>query len=132
MSLPAFSRRLLLLATLAGGSAITLGAFGAHLLKDRLPADLLLIFETAVRYQMYHALVLLSLGLWFKSSPQRSLRWAAYLIGLGMLIFSGSLYLLVWTGVRVWGAVTPVGGLCLLAGWGALALAAIKSAPESV
>lgn len=132
MSLPTFSRRLLLLATLAGGSAVALGAFGAHLLKDRLPADLLLIFETAVRYQMYHALVLLGLGLWSRDSLQPGLRWAAYLICLGMLIFSGSLYLLVLTGIRTWGAVTPIGGLCLLAGWAAMARAAVKQAPESV
>lgn len=133
MSLATFGQRLLLLAALAGGSGVALGAFGAHLLKDRLAPDLLLIFETGVRYQMYHALVLLGLALWCRQQPVSALlRRAGLLFGLGILIFSGSLYLLVFTGVRSWGAVTPLGGLCLLVGWTCLAMAAFADPSETV
>ena len=108
--------------------AVGLGAFGAHGLRGRLEADMLAVFETGVRYQMYHALVLVVLGL----APHRRLgRWVAAAGGLfiaGSLCFSGSLYLITLAGVQGIGLVTPAGGLMLLAGWLMLALAALKSA----
>lgn len=97
--------------------AVGLGAFGAHGLRGRLEADMLAVFETGVRYQMYHALVLVVLGL----APHRRLgRWVAAAGGLfiaGSLCFSGSLYLITLAGVQGIGLVTPAGGLMLLAGW---------------
>jgi len=119
------ARAFLALGSLAGFLGVALGAFGAHALKTRLTPDLLAIFETGVRYQVYHALalILVALGLQLWGSS-RSLIWAGWLFASGLLIFSGSLYLLCFSGVRAWGAVTPLGGLCLLAGWLALFLSA--------
>ena len=100
-----------------GFLSVAAGAFGAHGLKSILPPDRLEIFETAVRYQMFHALALLAAG-------QLGAARAAWSFFLGILIFSGSLYLLVLTGRRGLGAVTPIGGVLFLAGWIFLALAA--------
>ena len=97
--------------------AVAAGAFGAHALKTRLGTELLAVFETAARYQMYHALALIAVA-WATSrwaSPH--LRAAGWLFVAGTILFSGSLYLLALTGARGLGAVTPLGGLCFLAGW---------------
>jgi uncharacterized membrane protein YgdD (TMEM256/DUF423 family) len=97
--------------------AVAAGAFGAHALRTRLGPELLAVFETAARYQMYHALALVAVA-WATSrwaSPQ--LRAAGWLFVAGTILFSGSLYLLALTGARGLGAVTPLGGLCFLAGW---------------
>ena len=102
--------------------AVAAGAFGAHALKARLSAELLAVFETAARYQMYHALGLIAVA-WAMSrwaAPQ--LRAAGWLFLAGTILFSGSLYLLALTGARGLGAVTPFGGLCFLAGWVLLAV----------
>jgi uncharacterized membrane protein YgdD (TMEM256/DUF423 family) len=101
--------------------AVAAGAFGAHALRQRLAPDLLAVFETGVRYQMYHALGLLAVA-WAASRwslPQISL--AGWLFLAGIVVFSGSLYVLSLTGMRWFGAVTPLGGLCFLAGWICLA-----------
>jgi uncharacterized membrane protein YgdD (TMEM256/DUF423 family) len=104
--------------------AVAAGAFGAHALRSRLTPDLLGAFETAARYQMYHALALLAVG-WAASRWQSpAVRWAGWLFVAGTVLFSGSLYLLALTGARWLGAITPVGGVALLAGWGCLVLAA--------
>ncbi len=118
----------LLLASLFGGLAVALGAFGSHGLSGRLSADLLNTYEIAVRYQFYHALALIgvvvALGRW----PQAGLAtWAGWLFVAGILIFSGSLYLLVFSGVRWLGAITPIGGVAMIAGWVCLALLALRS-----
>ena len=97
---------------LLAGTGVALGAFGAHALKSALTPDLLANFETGVRYQMYHGLGLLALAL---LPGQR--RAPAFLLA-GTVIFSGSLYLLAFTGTKWWGAVTPVGGVLQLVGWG--------------
>lgn len=112
-------------AAVLGGLAVALGAFGAHGLKERLTPDMLFTFEIGVRYHMYHALALLALalapqGLW--SSTGATVAAWAWLAGI--LIFSGSLYLLALTETRWLGAITPIGGVALLAGWIALAVAA--------
>lgn len=111
------ARTVLAMAGLTGALGVGLGAFGAHALATRLmPADLA-IFETGARYQMFHALALLGLGAWLDRNPSRRLQWAARAFGLGVIIFSGSLYALVLTGHRWLGAITPLGGVALIAGW---------------
>ena len=103
--------------------AVAAGAFGAHALRARLPADLLAVFETAARYQMYHALALLAVAILAARWPGMPLRAAGWLFIGGTVVFSGSLYLLALTGTRWLGAITPLGGLCFIAGWLALAIA---------
>ena len=98
---------------------VALGAFGAHALKNNLPADRLAIFEVGVRYQIYHALALLFVGWLSVQSPARASS-AGLAFAFGILVFSGSLYALSLTGVRAWGAVTPVGGAAFLVGWAIL------------
>lgn len=121
LSLNAPARRYLVLAGIAGFLAVAFGAFGAHALKARLPLPLLQVFETGVRYQMYHALALLAVGLLLVILPERkSLKLAGTFFAIGTLLFSGSLYILALTGVRAWGAVTPLGGLSYLLAWSLL------------
>lgn len=103
--------------------AVAAGAFGAHALRDRLEPAQLQVFETAARYQLVHALALLFSGAHAGSAPRAGATAASWLFLAGIVVFSGSLYTLALTGVRAWGAVTPVGGLCFMAGWLALALA---------
>jgi uncharacterized membrane protein YgdD (TMEM256/DUF423 family) len=104
-------------------AGVAAGAFGAHALRDRLEPALLQVFETAVRYQLVHALALLFTGAHARSAPRAGATLAGWLFVAGIVVFSGSLYALVFTGVRAWGAVTPLGGLCFMAGWLALAIA---------
>ncbi len=108
---------------LLSGLAMAAGAFGAHALRSRLPAGDLAIFETAVRYQMYHGLALLAAA-WLITQNLAPARGAALAMLVGIVIFSGSLYLLVLTGQRWFGAITPIGGLACLLGWVMLARAA--------
>ncbi len=102
--------------------AVAAGAFGAHALRTRLAPDLASVFETAVRYQMYHALALLFTAWAATRWPLAPVRAAGWLFVAGTVVFSGSLYLLALTGVRGFGAVTPLGGLAFLAGWLSLAV----------
>lgn len=106
-----------LLASLSAFLGVALGAFGAHGLKTRVSPDMLAVFETAVRYQMYHALGLFAVAWIVSQWPQANAGIAGWLFVGGTLIFSGSLYLLVFTGLRWLGAITPIGGLMFLAGW---------------
>jgi uncharacterized membrane protein YgdD (TMEM256/DUF423 family) len=108
---------------LAAFVAVAAGAFGAHALREALPADLLDIFETAARYQMYHALALLMVGWIAGRRPSAAATLAGWLFVVGIILFSGSLYALSLTGVRWLGAITPLGGLAFLGGWLALAWA---------
>jgi uncharacterized membrane protein YgdD (TMEM256/DUF423 family) len=111
-------------------AAVGAGAFGAHGLRGRVSAEHLAVFETAVRYQLYHALALLALALAAARAPARGWAAAGWLFAAGVLVFSGSLYLLVLTGVRWWGAVTPVGGVAFLAGWVVAAAAGARALRE--
>jgi uncharacterized membrane protein YgdD (TMEM256/DUF423 family) len=120
------ARRVLLVAAILGASGVALGAFGAHALKSRLSAADLAVFETGVRYQMYHAMALAGIAGWSERHPTAALWWSARLMSIGTVIFSVSLYLLSVGGIRWLGAVTPFGGLSLIAGWVALALAALR------
>ena len=107
--------------------AVAAGAFGAHALRARLPADLLDVFETAARYQMYHALALLAVARAAAVWPESPVALAGWLFTAGIVVFSGSLYLLVLSGARWWGAVTPIGGVAFLAGWAVLGWAALRA-----
>ena len=110
----------------AGALGVMLGAFGAHALKARVTPDLLAVFETGVRYQMYHALALLGVAYAAGRWPGAWVNASGWLFVGGIIIFSGSLYLMTLTGVRWLGAITPIGGLCLIFGWGALVVAALS------
>jgi uncharacterized membrane protein YgdD (TMEM256/DUF423 family) len=119
--------RILLAAALLGGAGVGLGAFGAHALRTRLAPDLLAAFETGVRYQMYHALALFGVSVLAPRVHGTVLpAAAAWCFVAGTLVFSGSLYVLAVTGNRRVGAVTPIGGLALLAGWLLLVVTALR------
>jgi uncharacterized membrane protein YgdD (TMEM256/DUF423 family) len=108
----------LMLASLLGALAVALGAFGAHTLESRLSADLLSTYEVGVRYHVYHVLALLGVVAVISRWPDASAAvWAGWLFVIGILIFSGSLYILAFTGIRWLGAITPIGGVAFIAGW---------------
>ena len=112
----------------SGFLAVALGAFGAHALKSRLSPDMLSVYETAVQYHFYHALALFGVALLMVHSAQQSLLKASAILFLaGLVLFSGSLYALALSGVKVLGAITPIGGLCFLAAWACLFFYAIKA-----
>lgn len=109
--------------------AVAFGAFGAHALKEKLSAHYLAIWETAVQYQMFHALGLIAIGILMNSSlmgPITQLKWAGNLLLVGTIIFSGSLYVLSLTRIGVLGAITPIGGVAFIAGWIMLIMATLK------
>jgi len=100
---------------------VALGAFAAHGLKNTIAPDMLAVFETGVRYQMYHAFAMFAAAWGSARWQTRAFALAGWLFAAGIVIFSGSLYLLAFTGARWLGAVTPLGGLAFLAGWLCLA-----------
>lgn len=119
-------RIILITASVFGFLGVAIGAFGAHALKATLEANNRVeTFELGTRYQFYHVLALLATGILVEKFPGMST--AAILFVAGMVVFSGSLYILSLTGQTMWGAVTPIGGLLLLAGWGMMAWSFIKS-----
>jgi len=114
-----------------GAFSVGLGAFAAHGLKKILPPDVLATFETAVRYQFYHVFALLAVGILYASWPVKMMKWAGYLFIAGIILFSGSLYLLCYVkynGMAMeWiGAITPLGGAAFIAGWIAIFMAMWK------
>jgi uncharacterized membrane protein YgdD (TMEM256/DUF423 family) len=113
-------------AAVLGFLGVALGAFGAHALKDKLSPEQLGRFETAVRYQFYHVFALVAVSLLSRAWPELNFAPAGWAFLSGVVIFSGTLYLIDLTGIRMFGAVTPVGGLLLLAGWFLLAWEARK------
>ncbi|GAB5453112.1 MAG: DUF423 domain-containing protein [Halioglobus sp.] len=116
------AKTFLTLASMSALFAVALGAFGAHGLKDKLDDYALGVFQTAVQYHFYHSLALLAVGIIALNQPQTALlRNSGLLFTCGIVIFSGSLYLLSITGVRWLGAITPLGGLAFIAGWACLA-----------
>ncbi|MEC9355059.1 MAG: DUF423 domain-containing protein [Gemmatimonadota bacterium] len=114
------------LGSILAGIAVGLGAFGAHGLRGILSPEDLVTFETGVRYQMYHALALLGVAWAVTQWETVLLEWTGWLFVLGILVFSGSLYILVLTGQRWLGAVTPLGGLAFILGWILLASTAFR------
>lgn len=121
----ATARFFLIAGALSAALAVVLGAFGAHGLRGRLPADLLAIYQTGCQYHVYHALGLLAVGLLGLHLPaSTALRVSGWLMLAGTVLFSGSLYLLAITGQRWLGAVTPLGGVAFIVAWLLLAWAA--------
>lgn len=112
--------------SLAAAVAVMAGAFGAHALEGSVSSDRLQTFETAVRYQMYHALGLLAMSAFFGAEMGGLVQWAGYLFIAGIIVFAGSLYLLVLTDTPWLGAVTPFGGVAFIVGWLLLAGAALR------
>lgn len=122
------TRTFVLLGSINAFLAVALGAFGAHALKSRLAPELLTIWQTGVTYHLAHALGLLLIGVLLHQHAEGFfIRWAGWLLLAGIVLFSGSLYLLAITGVRALGAITPLGGVALLGGWAALAAAMFKA-----
>lgn len=125
-------RTLLILSAFYGLTGVILGAFGAHALKDRLDPAQLLSFDTGVRYQLIHAVVLMLVAMLAHSFGSSLLKWSGYLFALGICLFSFSIYLLATrdlTGLASWkwlGPVTPMGGLALIGGWLVLLIWAIR------
>jgi uncharacterized membrane protein YgdD (TMEM256/DUF423 family) len=125
-------RTFLLVGALAGFVGVALGAFGAHGLRTRLSTEMLTVFETGVRYQMYHAFAILIVALAAARLDGWLIRTAGWLFTAGIVLFSGSLYALALSGVTILGAVTPIGGLAFLSGWACLAIAALALAGTSI
>ena len=115
----------MLLGAAAGFLGVAFGAFGAHALRARLSPEMLAAFETAVRYQMYHALAILAVGLIVVRLDGWLYRTAGWLFAAGIVLFSGSLYALALTGVTALGAITPIGGLLFLLGWAFLVVGGV-------
>ena len=118
-------RTFLLIGAVAAFLGVALGAFGAHGLRNRLTPEMLAVFETGVRYQMYHALAILLVSALIARLDGRLINAAGWSFAVGIVIFSGSLYALALSGVTILGAITPLGGLAFLAGWILLAIAAL-------
>ena len=117
----------IVIGSILGGLSVALGAFGAHALRQRLSAENLLIFDIGARYQMYHALALLAVGLLSVKVDHPALNVAGCAFVVGVVLFSGSLYVLSMSESRFWGMVTPVGGFAFLIGWAALTVAVVKT-----
>ena len=117
-------RGFLMLAAFFGFTGVGLGAFAAHGLKNRLSAEYMTIFHTGVTYQLVHALALLGVAFLAAQIPGRLITWAGASFAIGILLFSGSLYILTLTGISKLGIITPFGGLAFLMGWFCLGLAA--------
>jgi uncharacterized membrane protein YgdD (TMEM256/DUF423 family) len=120
------NRTFIALGAILAGISVAAGAFGAHGLRGVLQPDMLANFETAARYQMYHALAILIVGAIADRLPARLLNLIGWLFFAGVLLFSGSLYLMAFTGVRALGAITPLGGVAFIAGWALLVVAALR------
>ena len=122
------SKLFLVLGSINTAIAVVLGAFGAHALKNRLTVEMLEIFETGVRYHFYHALGLLVAGMIAIHLPESIyLKWSGWLMLAGIIVFSGSLYILSISGARWLGAITPVGGVSFIASWILFTIAVLRS-----
>jgi len=117
-------RPFLMLAAFFGFTGVGLGAFAAHGLKDRLSSEYLAVFHTGVNYQLFHTLALLAVAILCVQVPSRLVNAAGVMFCIGIVLFSGSLYLLTLSGVRIFGVITPFGGLAFLVGWACLGMAA--------
>ncbi|HTP94811.1 MAG TPA: DUF423 domain-containing protein [Burkholderiales bacterium] len=125
------ARIFLVLGALNAAAAVACGAFGAHALKARLPAQMLEVYHTAVQYHFWHALGLLAIGLAAPRIGDSALtHWAGWLMFAGIALFCGSLYVLSLSGVRWLGAITPFGGAAFIVGWALFALAAFRTLPQ--
>jgi len=109
--------RILSVAAVSGLLAVALGAFGAHGLKGIISPEMLEVYKTGVQYQFYHTFALLIVGVLMSFSQSKGLTWSAYLFITGIILFSGSLYLLAITGIKALGMITPFGGITWIAAW---------------
>ena len=120
-------RIFIMLAGINGLLATLFGAFGSHALKNRLSEYALSVFQIANQYQFYHAFGLALVGILLLLRPELSLlRWSGWLMLAGIIIFSGSLYILALSGIKVLGAITPIGGICFIMAWCLMAYAMVK------
>ncbi len=121
------AKYVLMIAAISGFLAVTLGAFGAHGLKGRVEEDLLTVYHTGVEYHFYHTMALLAVGVLLLQFTQSNLLiWSGWLFLFGIVVFSGSLYVMTFTGLRWLGAITPIGGVGFLVAWVLLALAIFR------
>jgi uncharacterized membrane protein YgdD (TMEM256/DUF423 family) len=120
-------RLFVMLGALSGAISVAAGAFGAHALREKVEPRLLEVFETAARYQMYHALALCVVAWAASRFPGALVTTSGWLFVAGTVLFSGSLYAMTFTGIRALGAITPLGGVCFIAGWICLLVAAARS-----
>ncbi len=118
-------------AAIFGGLAVVIGAFGSHGLKGKISPEALVSFDIAVKYQFYHVFAILATGLYFIQKPSKHLTWAAWLFAVGIVLFSGSIYFLSTREIHglqstLIGIITPIGGVCFIAGWSLLVYAFSK------
>lgn len=118
----------LTIASISGFLAVAIGAFGAHGLKQKITEEMMAVYQTGVQYHFYHTLALLGVGILLQQFPQSAaFKLSGWMLLAGMLLFSGSLYLLALTGTRWLGAITPIGGLAFLIAWATLAVGVYQS-----
>ena len=110
-------KSILTIAALSGLLAVVLGAFGAHALKKMISPEMLEVYKTGVQYQFYHTFALLAVGILMHFNTSKALQWSGYLFVLGILLFSGSLYVMTITGIKALGIITPFGGTVWIAAW---------------
>ena len=122
------SKTIIMTASVFLAVAVAFGAFGAHGLKSHLSTEMLAVYKTGVEYHFYHALGLLLIGVLAVYMPDVQLKWSAIFLSAGIMLFSGSLYVLAVTGIKWLGAITPLGGLSFIAGWILLFVAVWKKA----
>ena len=120
------NKTILITAAILLALAVALGAFGAHALKDKLTEEMVRVYQTGVQYHFYHALGMLLVGMLTAYKTSKYLNWSAWLLVAGILLFSGSLYILAITGIKGLGAVTPFGGVSFIVGWVLLAIGILK------
>ncbi|MBX2921586.1 MAG: DUF423 domain-containing protein [Chitinophagaceae bacterium] len=131
------SKRFIQYAALLGALSVALGAFGAHALKKLVDAESVSTFETGVKYQFYHTFALLAIGFLYRRMPGKLMEWSGIFFISGIVLFSGSLYLLTYlnaienVGLKGVGAITPLGGLCFIAGWICLFIQVTKTSTHS-
>lgn len=125
-------KRFIQYAAILGAISVAMGAFGAHILKKFVEADVVTTFETGIRYQFYHTFALLAVGILYRRMPGKAMEWAGIFFISGIILFSGSLYVLTYltaTGIEGFkgiGAITPLGGVCFIAGWICLFIQSLK------
>ncbi|HZK67986.1 MAG TPA: DUF423 domain-containing protein [Paludibacter sp.] len=110
-------KSILTIAAISGLLAVALGAFGAHALKKMISPEMLEVYKTGVQYQFYHTFALLAVGVLMQFNTSKSLKWSGYLFVVGILLFSGSLYVMTITGIKGLGIITPFGGTVWIAAW---------------
>lgn len=123
------SKTILLTASVVLTLVVIIGAFGAHGLKSHVTNEMMQVYKTGVEYHFYHALGLLLIGVLSVSMPSSLLNWSAIFLTFGIVLFSGSLYVLAISGIKWLGAITPLGGLSFIAGWILLFIAVWKKFP---